>query len=96
MAPRTATNIRLPTLQWRRLKSVATEEGLSLAGLVSEMAEQYLHARDERRQPAENDSFFRIGDDPGDSGTSGTSEHHDALLYPAARPQARPRKKRGR
>ena len=94
MAPRTATNIRLPTGQWKRLKAVAAEEGLSLAGLVSEMAETYLHARDEKLQPSRNDSFFRIGEDPGDSGRADTSESHDAVLYPPRAPQMRRKRTR--
>ena len=87
--------MRLPTRQWKRLKTVAAEEGLSLAGLVSAMAEQYLQARDERRQPEWNDSFFRIGDDPGHSGSSEGSENHDALIH-STKPRARTRKGRGR
>ena len=91
--PSTTTNIRLPTSQWRRLKSLAVEEGLSLSGLVREMAAAYIQTRDEATQGVKNDSFFRIGDDPGASGDASISEQHDDVLYSKRKTVARAKRR---
>ena len=91
--PSTTTNIRLPTSQWRRLKSLAVEEGLSLSGLVREMAAEYIQTHDEATLVVKNDSFFRIGDEPSASGDPSISEQHDDVLYSKRKPAARAKRR---
>ena len=90
MAQNTTTNLRLPTEQWRRLKSYALDHGLSFSGLVREAAEAYLAAAEGRKAARANDAFFSIGERPGRSGEAHASERHDAVLY--ANPGRKPRR----
>ena len=57
-------------------------EDLQAMARIADELDSASDAAGQLLEPFGNDSFFRIGEDPGDSGTTDTSESHDAVLYP--------------